>query len=104
MTHAMPWYVDICDFLVASVYPQGASKVYKDKLGSEAKYYVWDDPYLWRMCIPEFEFQSVLDFCHIAAGGGHYVSGWTAWKALDYGLYWPNIFRGAHKFVSTCEC
>ncbi|RDX96339.1 Gag-Pol polyprotein, partial [Mucuna pruriens] len=50
MTHAKPCYIDNCNFLMASTYPQGASKAYKDKLGSKAKYYIWDDPYLWRMC------------------------------------------------------
>ncbi|RDX77864.1 Retrovirus-related Pol polyprotein from transposon 17.6, partial [Mucuna pruriens] len=65
MTHGMPWYVDIYNFLIASTYPQGASKAYKDKLGSEAKYYICDD--LWRSSL------------------------WirSAWKVFDYGLYWP---------------
>ncbi|RDX82904.1 hypothetical protein CR513_36248, partial [Mucuna pruriens] len=50
MTHAMPWYADIYNFLVASTYHLGASKTYQDKLGSKAKHYMWDDPYLWRIC------------------------------------------------------
>ncbi|RDX67181.1 hypothetical protein CR513_53972, partial [Mucuna pruriens] len=50
MMHAMPWYAKIYNFLVASTYPQRAFKAYKDKLGSEAKLYIWDDPYLWRIC------------------------------------------------------
>ncbi|RDX99933.1 hypothetical protein CR513_16947, partial [Mucuna pruriens] len=54
MMHATPWYANICNFLVASTWPQGASKAYKDKLGSEAKFYIWDDPYLWRMCNDQF--------------------------------------------------
>ncbi|RDX99944.1 hypothetical protein CR513_16942, partial [Mucuna pruriens] len=44
------WYPDICNYLVASSYPTGASKVVKEQLESEAKYYIWDDPYLWRLC------------------------------------------------------
>ncbi|RDX58061.1 hypothetical protein CR513_62653, partial [Mucuna pruriens] len=39
MTHATPWYADI-----------RASITYKSRLESDAKYYVWVDPYLWRMC------------------------------------------------------
>ncbi|RDY11573.1 hypothetical protein CR513_03741, partial [Mucuna pruriens] len=50
MTHAMPWYANICNFLIASTYPLGASKAAKEKLESDAKYNVWDDPYLWRLC------------------------------------------------------
>ncbi|RDX97594.1 Gag-Pol polyprotein, partial [Mucuna pruriens] len=50
LEHVTPWYVDICNFLIASMFPPGACKTYKDKLGSEVKYYIWDDPYLWRIC------------------------------------------------------
>ncbi|XP_074592482.1 LOW QUALITY PROTEIN: uncharacterized protein LOC141848351 [Curcuma longa] len=47
----------------ASKIPAQFSKAQKDKLKSDSKYYVWDDPYLWkfcsdqiiRRCIPEFE-------------------------------------------------
>ncbi|RDX75888.1 hypothetical protein CR513_44174, partial [Mucuna pruriens] len=45
-----PWFVDICNFIVASQFPPKASRLYKEKLKSDAKYYIWDDPYLWRLC------------------------------------------------------
>ncbi|RDX77810.1 hypothetical protein CR513_42021, partial [Mucuna pruriens] len=31
------------------MFPQGASIAYKEKLESDAKYYIWDDRYLWRL-------------------------------------------------------
>ncbi|RDY06475.1 hypothetical protein CR513_09521, partial [Mucuna pruriens] len=100
MTHAMPWYADICIYLVASTFPKGASKVVKERLESDAKYYIWDDPYLRRLCndqvpcrcILESKFQLVLHFCHATARGGHYGSDRIARKVLDCGLYWPTIF------------
>ncbi|RDX66127.1 Retrovirus-related Pol polyprotein from transposon 17.6, partial [Mucuna pruriens] len=87
-----------------SQFPPEASRSYKEKIRSEAKYYVWDDPYLWRLCsdkiirrcIPDTEINS-------APRGGHYRSSRTARKVLDCGLCWPSIFRDAHQFVSTCE-
>ncbi|RDX74351.1 Retrovirus-related Pol polyprotein, partial [Mucuna pruriens] len=99
MNSTTPWFADICN------YP------YKEKLQSDAKYYIWDDPYLWRLCsdkvirrcIPETEIISILQFCHSAPGGGHYASTRTARKVLDCGLYWPTNFRDAHHFVSTRE-
>ncbi|RDX60335.1 Retrovirus-related Pol polyprotein, partial [Mucuna pruriens] len=108
---ATPWFADICNFVATSQYPPEASRPYKEKIRSDAKYYVWDDPYLWRLCsdkiirrcIPDTEINSVLQFCHSAPGGGHYGSSRTARKVLDCGLYWPSIFRDAHQFVSTCE-
>ncbi|RDX80206.1 Retrovirus-related Pol polyprotein, partial [Mucuna pruriens] len=109
IAQSQPWFADICNFLVASTFPLGASRGYKAKLESEAKYYVWDDPYLWRFCndqitckcIPDAEFLSVLHFCHSALGGDHYGSTWIAQKVLNYGLYWPTIYQDAHKFVSA---
>ncbi|RDX99533.1 Retrovirus-related Pol polyprotein from transposon 17.6, partial [Mucuna pruriens] len=102
---------DICNYVATSQLPPEASRIYKEKLQSDAKYYIWDDPYLWRLCsdkvirrcIPDAEINSVLQFCHSAPGGGHYGSTQTARKVLDFGLYWPTIFRDAHHFVSTCK-
>ncbi|RDY02854.1 Retrovirus-related Pol polyprotein, partial [Mucuna pruriens] len=104
-------FADICNYVASSHLPPEASRAHKEKIRSDAKYYIWDDPYLWRLCsdkvirrcIPEAEFNSVLQFCHSAPGGGHYGSTRTARKVLDCGLYWPTIFRDAHHFVSTCE-
>ncbi|RDX95126.1 Retrovirus-related Pol polyprotein, partial [Mucuna pruriens] len=108
---APPWFADICNFVATSQFPPEASRAYKEKIRSDAKYYVWDNPYLWRLCsdkiirrcIPDTEINSVLQFCHSAPRGGHYGSSRTARKVLDCGLYWPSIFRDAHQFVSTCE-
>ncbi|RDY03689.1 Retrovirus-related Pol polyprotein, partial [Mucuna pruriens] len=68
ITTPTPWFVDICVFLSASQFPPKASRLYKEKLSSDAKYYIWDDPYLWRLysdqvirrCIPKAEINSVL--------------------------------------------
>ncbi|RDX84217.1 Retrovirus-related Pol polyprotein, partial [Mucuna pruriens] len=106
-----PWFADICNFVATSQFPPEASRLYKDKIRSDAKYYIWDDPYLWRLysdqvirrCIPEAEINSILQFCHSALGGGHYGSTRTARKVLDYGLYWLTVFRDAYHFVSTCD-
>ncbi|RDX98258.1 hypothetical protein CR513_18845, partial [Mucuna pruriens] len=111
ITSATPWFADICNYVATSRFPPKASRAYKDKIRSNAKYYIWDDPYLWRLCsdkiirrcIPDIETNSVLQFCHSAPGGGHYGSTRTARKVLDCGLYWPTIFRDAHHFVSTCK-
>ncbi|RDX60772.1 Retrovirus-related Pol polyprotein, partial [Mucuna pruriens] len=43
-------YADIFNYLITSTYPKGASKATKEKLESGAKYYIWDDLYLWKLC------------------------------------------------------
>ncbi|KAL0292723.1 UNVERIFIED_CONTAM: Retrovirus-related Pol polyprotein from transposon.6 [Sesamum angustifolium] len=58
-----PWYADLVNFLVTGTLPRDLSRARKDKIRSEAKYFVWDDPYLWkfcsdqliRRCVPETE-------------------------------------------------
>ncbi|XP_027156212.1 uncharacterized protein LOC113756982, partial [Coffea eugenioides] len=47
---SIPWYADIVNFLVTNQLPAGWSKAKKDKLKSDVKHYLWDDPYLWRQC------------------------------------------------------
>ncbi|RDY11459.1 hypothetical protein CR513_03865, partial [Mucuna pruriens] len=89
-----PWFADIFHFLIASTFPQEASKSYKYKIQSDANYFVWDDPYLWRFysdkiirkCIPDHKIQLVLQFCHSAFGGGYYGSSQMAQKVLDCGF------------------
>ncbi|RDY10709.1 putative mitochondrial protein, partial [Mucuna pruriens] len=103
-----PWFADICNFVAASQFPPEASRLYKERLQNDAKYYIWDDPYLWRLssnqvirrCILDTEINSVLQFCHATPGGNHYGSTRTARKVLDCRFYWPTIFRDA---FSTCE-
>ncbi|KAL0396377.1 UNVERIFIED_CONTAM: hypothetical protein Scaly_0086100 [Sesamum calycinum] len=41
-----PWYVDIVNFLAIGSLPRDLSRGRKDKIKSDAKYFVWDDPYL----------------------------------------------------------
>ena len=45
-----PWFANIVNYLVASVFPPLASKAPKDKIKSDAKHFIWDDPYLWKLC------------------------------------------------------
>ncbi|RDX78315.1 hypothetical protein CR513_41435, partial [Mucuna pruriens] len=70
MNNITPWSTDICNYIVTSKFPPKASRQYKEKLESDAKYYVWDDLYLWRLysdqvicrCIPDFEIKDVHQF------------------------------------------
>ncbi|RDX78078.1 Pol polyprotein, partial [Mucuna pruriens] len=111
ITTPTPWFAYICNFVAASQFPPEASRLYKERLQNDAKYYIWDDPYLWRLCndqvirrcIPDTKINSVLQFCHATPGGNHYGSTRMAKKVLDCGFYWPTIFRDAYQFVSTYD-
>ncbi|RDX98992.1 hypothetical protein CR513_18020, partial [Mucuna pruriens] len=78
------WFVDIVNYLFASILPLEASKLHKDKLNSNAKYYEI------RKCIPDPEIQSMLQFCHFAPRGKHYRPHRTTQK-------------DAHHIFTTCE-
>ncbi|KAH9716328.1 hypothetical protein KPL71_021425 [Citrus sinensis] len=46
----VPWYANIVNYLVTRTLPSDLTRAQKDKIKSDAKYYVWDDPYLWKHC------------------------------------------------------
>ncbi|CAN6718909.1 unnamed protein product [Malus baccata var. baccata] len=107
-----PWYADLVNFLVSKHIPNTLNRNQRDKLKKDARFYVLDDPYLWkfcpdqivRRCVNESEFQSILTFCHSYACGGHFGTQRTALKVLECGFYWPTIFRDARTFCLTCDC
>ncbi|XP_057802812.1 uncharacterized protein LOC131018106 [Salvia miltiorrhiza] len=106
-----PWYADLVNFLTAGVFPKGMETARKNKLRSQAKYFIWDDPYLWktcadqviRRCIPDEEIHSILNFCHAHACGGHFGPKRTVRKILDCGFYWETIFKDSYNFCKNCD-
>ncbi|CAN6539957.1 unnamed protein product [Malus baccata var. baccata] len=106
-----PWYANIINYKVTKKSPNDFTRAQKDKLVKIAKYYEWDDPYLWkycpdqliRKCVPESEFKSILTFCHSYACGGHFGAKRTTLKVLKIGFYWPNLFKDAYEFCATCD-
>ncbi|CAN6707371.1 unnamed protein product [Malus baccata var. baccata] len=106
-----PWYADLVNYLVSKHVPSELFKHQCDKLKKEARFYVWDDPYLWkycpdqviRRCVHDSEFNAILTFCHTYACGGHFGTQRTALKVLECGFYWPTIFRDARTFCMSCD-
>ncbi|CAM8917199.1 unnamed protein product [Rhodiola kirilowii] len=72
LTGKMPWYASLVNYLVGGKFPPSYTRAQCLKLKHDAKYYVWDDPYLWkigidqvlRRCIPDDEIALVISFCH----------------------------------------
>ncbi|CAN6707319.1 unnamed protein product [Malus baccata var. baccata] len=56
-----PWYADLVNYLVSKHVPSELLKHQCDKLKKEARFYVWDDPYLWKYC-PDQVIRSVEIF------------------------------------------
>ncbi|XP_072088063.1 uncharacterized protein [Arachis hypogaea] len=108
-----PWFADIANYKVGKKIPQGFTKQQLKKLLSEARKFLWDEPFLFkrcpdgmiRRCIPENEMRDILWHCHGSTYGGYFGPERTAAKMLQSGFYLPTIFKDAREFVHQCnEC
>ncbi|RDX87722.1 putative mitochondrial protein, partial [Mucuna pruriens] len=95
---ATPWFVDICNYVATSQFPSEASRHYKEKIQSDAKYYIWDDPYLWRLCRDKVIRRCILKPRSFRSSNSATRHQETA--TMDR-LGLPG--KDAHQFVSTYE-
>ncbi|XP_057746817.1 uncharacterized protein LOC130966073 [Arachis stenosperma] len=63
ISEVVPWYGPIANYLVSRTFPPNFTKHQKDKLKSESKYYIWDDPYLWRCGADQIIRRDAIAFC-----------------------------------------
>ena len=97
VSEVVPWYAPVANYLVSHTF--------------SSKYYIWDDPYLWRCgadqvirrCVPQSEFQSILKACHSSESRGHFGPQRIARKILDCGFQWPTLFKDAAEFCKSCS-
>jgi hypothetical protein len=77
VTDSNPWYANIMNYMLAGYVPLGKDQ---RKLQVESRRHLWDDPYLYRVCldgllrrcVPIAEGWQIIDKCHVAPYGGHY--------------------------------
>ena len=107
----LPWYADIVNYLACGVVPSEFSYQQKRKLRTDSRYYIWDDPLLFkrgvdmiiRRCVPENEQGKILNECHASPYGGHISGERIAHKIIQSGFYWPTIFRDCAEWVKLCD-
>ena len=107
VTTAQPWYANLVNYIVAGYVPEGADK---RKLAHDSRFYLWDDPYLYKLCADRLlhrcilacEAPQVLDRCHASSYGGHYGAYRTHAKIWQSGFYWPTMYEDAKEFVRRC--
>nr|GEZ47766.1 reverse transcriptase domain-containing protein [Tanacetum cinerariifolium] len=81
----------------------GMSSQQKSKFFKDVKHYIWDDPFLFKICVDQVirrcihgqEAIDILKACHYGPIGGHHGPNYTAKKVFDSGFYWPTIYRDA---------
>ena len=107
----LPWYADIVNYLACGVVPPEFSYQQKRKLKTDSRYYIWDDPLLFkrgadmiiRRCVPESEQCKILNEFPASLYGGHFSGEKMAHKILQYRFYWPTIFRDCAGWVKLCD-
>ena len=86
----LPWFANMINYLACGVMPPNFNFQHQKKLRHEAKYFIWDDPILFRRgadqvmrrCVPEEEQVEILRKFHSAQYGGHFAGPRTAQKIL----------------------
>ena len=104
-------FQDIVNYLDCGVVPPIFSYQQKRKLRTNNRYYIWDDPLLFkkganmiiRRCVLESEQCKIVNECHASPYGGHFSRERTAHKILQSGFYWPTIFRDYSEWVKLCD-
>ena len=111
LSFQLPWYVDIVNYLACGVVPSEFSYQQKRKLGTDSRYYIWEDPLLFkrgadmiiRRCVPESEQCKIMNECHASPYGGHFSGERIAHKILQSGFYWPTVFKDCFELVKLCD-
>ena len=102
----VPWYVNIVNLIVSEKYSPGETTQQKKRLNHDAKFYIWDEPFLFnqgvewvvRRCITEYEVDKVLESCHYSPFGGHHGGERISHIVLQYGLIWLSLFKDSIAF------
>ena len=101
MVRERPWFANLANFKATGFIPEDFNAQQKKKFLRDAKYYVWDEPYLFKLgvdnllrrCVTKEEAKSILWHYHNSLYGGHFGGDQTTAKVLQSGFYWPSLFK-----------
>ena len=93
MVNERPWFGDLANFKAAGIIPKDLTWQQRNKFLHDARFYIWDDPYLFkigadnllRRCVTKEEAKNILWHCHNSPCGGHYGGDKTTTKVLQSG-------------------
>ncbi|GJY09170.1 reverse transcriptase domain-containing protein [Tanacetum coccineum] len=104
-TEEEAWFTDYTNFLVSKIIPHGLTYHLRKKFLDDVKYYIWDDPYLFkycpdriiRRCVFGNELHAIIEQCHQGPTGGHYGTDSNVRKIFEAGFYWLTIFNNRNE-------
>nr|GEU61700.1 reverse transcriptase domain-containing protein [Tanacetum cinerariifolium] len=105
------WFADFANYHAGNFVVKGMSSQQKNKFFKDVKYYFWDDPFLFKICVDQVvrrcvhseEAINILKACHYRPTGGHHGPNYTAKNVFDSGFYWPTIYRNTQDLVKNCD-
>ncbi|GJV34506.1 reverse transcriptase domain-containing protein [Tanacetum coccineum] len=94
-----PWFADFANYHAGNFMIKGMLSQQKRKFFKDVKHYLWDDPFLFKICADQVirrcvsgqEAFDILKACHSGPTGGHY--------GANYGAN----YKDAHDFVTRCD-
>ncbi|XP_006596661.1 uncharacterized protein LOC114383808 [Glycine soja] len=94
---ARPWFANMANYKAMRVIPEELNWSQSKKFLHDARFYVWDDPHLFkagadnllRRCVTKEEAQSILWHCHSSPYGGHHSGDRTTAKVLQSNFMGP---------------
>ena len=106
-----PWYAHIANFLAIGELPVDWKAQERKFFFAKIHSYYWEEPFLFkycvdkinRRCVPEEEQQGIFSHLHERACGGHFSSQKSSMKVLQFGFYWPSLFKDAHNECRACD-
>ena len=104
-------YADIVNYLACGVVPPEFSYEQRRKLRTDCRFYIWDDPLLFRRGVDmiirrrvqETEQGGIMEKGHASPYEGHFAGDKTAHKILKSGFYWPTLFKDCFEWVKHCD-
>ena len=95
------------NFKAAGIIPKDLTWQQRKKFFHDARFYIWDDPNLFkvgadnllRRSVTSEEAKGILWHCHNSPCGGHYGGDKIAAKVLQSRFFWPTLFKYAYHHV-----
>nr|GEZ62214.1 reverse transcriptase domain-containing protein [Tanacetum cinerariifolium] len=105
------WFADVANYHAGNFIVKGMSSQQKKKFYKDVKHYLWDDPYLFRICTDQVirrcvygkDAVDIHTACHNGPTEGHHGANYTAKKVFDFGFYRLTIYRDAQDLVTRCD-